>query len=118
MLLILGFLDKNMTKLIDKRVIFWYHLLMIKKIEIVIGGSARNPDSFSWMELLAARLSIQGSVFTRPDGSIRVTAEGEEQALQTFAKKIEQGHVFSHVENFFIKWSVPTERSFNILVSH
>lgn len=78
---------------------------MIKKIEIGISGSIWNSSSFNWIDRLAIRLSINASVFTKSDGSIRVIAEGEEQTLEVFAKKIHHSGIFSRIENFFVKWN-------------
>ena len=89
---------------------------MRRGIEIGIGGRALNKDSFSWIERIATELEIRGAVFTRPDGSIRVPAEGEEPALQEFARKIEKGNMFGTVENFFIKWEAAENRGFRVLV--
>lgn len=78
---------------------------MIKKIEIGISGSIWNSNSFNLIEVLSTRLLINVSVFTKSDGSIRVIAEGEEQTLEVFAKKIHNGGIFSRIENFFVKWN-------------
>ncbi|MBP6060505.1 MAG: acylphosphatase [Candidatus Pacebacteria bacterium] len=91
---------------------------MIKKIEIGIAGRGLNKSSFSWIEGLASRLLIKVSVLTRPDGSIRVTAEGEAQDLEALAKKIHHGGIFSSVENFFITWSESSEEKFAPLVNY
>ncbi|MFA6520136.1 MAG: acylphosphatase [Candidatus Paceibacterota bacterium] len=88
---------------------------MIKHIEIGIAGRGFSSHSLPWVEKLAAQLFITGAVFSRPDGSIRITAEGEEGVLEQFAKKIEDGRIFSSTENFFVKWSEPQKRNFYVL---
>lgn len=88
---------------------------MNKRIEIGIAGRALERNSFAWVESLAIALNLRGAVFTRPDGSIRVTAEGEELALAELARKIERGNMFGTVENFFIKWETAENRSFRVL---
>ena len=89
---------------------------MNRRIEIGIAGRGLDKNSFGWIEELASRLGIVGACFTRPDGSIRVSAEGEESVLQEFAHKIERGCMFGTVENFFVKWEPAENRSFRVLV--
>ena len=42
----------------------------------------------------------------------KIIAEGEEEALEKFAKKMQRGHslfgMFTTVDNFFVKWEEPT----------
>ena len=89
---------------------------MNRRLEIGIAGRELKKSSFAWIERLASELDLKGACFTRPDGSIRVTAEGEEPALQEFARKIERGNMFGTVENFFIRWEPADNRSFRVLV--
>jgi len=89
---------------------------MNRRVEIGIAGRILNRNSFDWIERLATELGIRGACFTRPDGSIRVTAEGEETALREFADKIEKGSLFDRVENFFIRWEPADNRGFRVLV--
>ena len=88
---------------------------MNRRVEIGIAGRILNRNSFDWIERLATELGIQGACFTRPDGSIRVTAEGEEAALSEFARKIEKGNMFGTVENFFIRWEPADNKGFRVL---
>src|SRR3989344_1046274 len=92
------------------------HNIMNKRIEIGIAGRGLDKHSFGCIERLATELSLRGACFTRPDGSIRVTAEGEESALAELARKIERGNMFGTVENFFIRWEPADNRGFRVLV--
>ncbi|OGJ03387.1 hypothetical protein A3G06_01515, partial [Candidatus Nomurabacteria bacterium RIFCSPLOWO2_12_FULL_46_14] len=75
-----------------------------QRLEIGIAGRIFNRNSFSWLEQLALGLNLEGAVFSRPDGSIRVTAEGQTVALELFASKVKKAEVFTRIENFFIRW--------------
>jgi acylphosphatase len=64
-----------------------------------------GQQSLTWIRDTAITLGIHGAVSTRPDGSIKVVAEGEEAALLEFAEKIKtNGTIFSEVENFYAHW--------------
>jgi acylphosphatase len=82
-----------------------YHTGMFKHIEGGIAGRIMGNDSLSWIRDTATALGVSGAVFTKPDGSIKLVADGEEGTLVEFVKEIERGRVFSSVENFYINWS-------------
>lgn len=106
-----------MSKSMDNILLLAYYLNMIRKVEIGIAGRALRSDSFAWIERLATHFRIRGAVFTRPDGSVRVSAEGEEQTLHEFARRIEESRIFGTVENFFVEWREPSRNSnFQVLV--
>lgn len=44
-----------------------------------------------WTKLQAARLGLTGSVRNRVDGSVEVTARGEERSLRQFGEALRQG---------------------------
>ncbi len=92
--------------------------MVVKRMEIIIAGRSLRFDSFAWVEKLAQDLYLRGAVFARNDGSIKVTAEGEEFALQEFANKIERGNMFGLIENFSVKWFEPNRSmgNFHVLV--
>ena len=52
---------------------------MVKHIESGMSGRMMGFNSLSWIRDVAMKLEIKGAVFTRPDGSIKVVAEGEEK---------------------------------------
>jgi acylphosphatase len=89
---------------------------MVKRVEIGIAGRGLSRGSFAWVEKIANNLNLKGAVFSRPDGSIRVTAEGEEASLQKFANEIEHGGMFGGVENFFVRWQDASQNRGNFHV--
>ena len=78
---------------------------MVKHIESGMSGRMMGFNSLSWIRDVAMKLEIKGAVFTRPDGSIKVVAEGEEKNLIEFTEEIKEGRIFSEVENFYVKWN-------------
>ena len=45
-----------------------------------------------------------GTVFIKDDGSVKVIAEGGDENLKKFAKKLKLGNFFYTIENFYISW--------------
>ena len=89
---------------------------MLKHIESGISGRGLGPNSLRHIKELASQLQIRGVAFTKPDGSIRVAADGEERNLEEFVKKLERVNIFSSIENFYVKWQEPNEESKNFYV--
>ena len=82
---------------------------MIKYIESGIAGRGLGSHYLQSIKNLAIRYQIKGIVFTRPDGSIKVEARGEERDLMEFANKLERESNSREIENFYTKWSEPNK---------
>ena len=85
---------------------------MLKRIICVIGVE-RSESNFSLhVKESAEALGLRGIVFARPDGSIKIIAEGDEEALSKFVKKAGRSYslfnMFTTIDNFFVKWDAPT----------
>lgn len=90
---------------------------MIKHMENGISGKIMRPDSLSFIQNLAEELGIKGVVFEKPDGSIKIIAEGEEEDLEDFIESIKRGKVFSEIDNFYVNWDNNLENfgGFNVI---
>ncbi|KKQ21302.1 MAG: Acylphosphatase [Candidatus Nomurabacteria bacterium GW2011_GWA1_37_20] len=86
-----------------------YHISMIKHIESGIMGTMLGSHSLSWIKDFANRLKIKGVAFIKQDGSIKITAEGEEENLEKFVEEIKNEKIFTITENFYVNWSDPEE---------
>ncbi len=82
---------------------------MIKHIESGISGKSLGFPYLREVKNLALKFQIKGIVFTKPDGSIKVVAEGEEENLAEFANKLERESYSREIENFYTKWGEPNE---------
>ncbi len=78
---------------------------MVKHIEIGIAGRNMRHDSELWIRDTATELGIKGTVCTRSDGTISISAEGEEETLTYFAESIEKGGMFDEIDNFYANLS-------------
>ena len=56
----------------------------------------------------ALGLKLFGEVENLPDGTVRVIAEGERQALDRFIKKLHQGPLLAHVQSVSVSWYAAT----------
>ncbi len=82
---------------------------MLKHVESGIAGKGLGFHYLQRVRSLALKFPIKGIVFTKPDGSIKVVAEGEERDLMEFARKLERESNTGSVENFYVKWSEPNK---------
>ncbi len=80
---------------------------MIKRIECVVYGRVQLVMYRDFATRKAKSLGIVGSVRNMDDGKVFVIAEGEEEMLTTYIKKLQKGSVLSHVEQVTVVWSEP-----------
>lgn len=57
---------------------------------------------------LAAELSVQGFVRNEMDGSVTVVAEGPEDVLLSFVRRMRSSHLGRYIMKESISWSCPT----------
>ena len=90
---------------------------MVKHIESGIAGKGLGFNYLQWIKTLAVKFHLKGIVFTKPDGSIRVVAEGEERDLVEFTSKLERESNSRDIENFYVKWGEPNKdlESFHVV---
>jgi len=81
---------------------------MIKCIEITMWNKGLDYDYLLSVKHRALLLGLKGVAFFKNDGSIKVTAEGEEKNLNIFINKLKRGRFFlfffSPMNSFFVKW--------------
>ncbi|MBP6978915.1 MAG: acylphosphatase [Bacteroidales bacterium] len=80
---------------------------MIKSVSITIQGRVQGV-SFRYYTLQQARLNdIRGYVRNKPDGSVFIEAEGEEEKLELFIRWCHDGPRWAIVENIEITEQKP-----------
>ncbi len=81
---------------------------MQKCIECTMWGRRLEYDYLLWVDRIANTLGLKGITFFKNDGSIKVVAEGEEDTLLFFIRKLKRGRSFfpflSKIENFSVTW--------------
>jgi len=75
-----------------------------QRIEAVVQGRVQGVAFRHHTQVEANRLKLTGWVANRPDGTVRVVAEGPEPALRRFATWLEAGPPAAWVENADIRW--------------
>ncbi|MFA5827191.1 MAG: acylphosphatase [Candidatus Paceibacterota bacterium] len=86
-----------------------------------MSGKNLDYDHLLWINKIANQLDLTGITFFHNDGSVKVIAEGEENILLFFIKKLKRGPsffpLFSPVENFSIIWQEPKNEFKNFSIS-
>jgi acylphosphatase len=75
-----------------------------QRIEAVVHGRVQGVAFRHYTQVEANRLKLTGFVANRPDGSVRVVAEGPEAALQRLAAWLEVGPPAAWVERADVRW--------------
>jgi acylphosphatase len=77
---------------------------MNKRIEATVYGRVQGVAFRYATYNQATQLQLTGWVMNRPDGSVRVVAEGSERQLATLAAWLHQGPPAAHVELVDLDW--------------
>ena len=80
---------------------------MIKEIECVIIGRVQMVMFRDFAQRKARLYGIKGVVENMEDGSVKITAQGEEKKLEKFVKQLEQGPMLAQVEEASVTWGDP-----------
>ncbi|HNW71372.1 MAG TPA: acylphosphatase [Candidatus Paceibacterota bacterium] len=96
---------------------------MLKRIECLVSAQRVGYSYLLWIGKTAISLGLKGLAFIKDDGSIQITAEGDDESLSKFIKRVKIGHPIFHmfitINNFFVKWHEPTNefKDFSISVN-
>jgi acylphosphatase len=81
---------------------------MIKRLEGYVFGRVQMVMFRDFTCRKARSLGLVGTVKNLAEGSVLAVAEGEEEKLQEWLKKIKKGPMLAHVERVEEKWSAAT----------
>jgi acylphosphatase len=82
---------------------------MTSRVDMIIEGRVQGVGFRHFTLHHANELGISGSVKNRPDGTVSVIAEGEEEALLQFIAYLKQGPAMSHVSQIRQDWKEATQ---------
>lgn len=77
---------------------------MNKRIEATVRGRVQGVAFRYYTNNQARQLRLTGWVANRPDGSVRVVAEGAPGPLAAFAEWLHEGPSTAHVETVDLLW--------------
>lgn len=79
------------------------------RIEVVVSGRVQGVG-FRWFTQREARgLGVAGWVRNEPDGSVRLVAEGPQEALETLVARLHDGPSGAEVTSVQTAWGVARE---------
>ncbi|HYE22884.1 MAG TPA: acylphosphatase [Candidatus Paceibacterota bacterium] len=82
----------------------WFYLSM-ERIEAIVSGRVQMVMYRDFAQRKARGLKLVGEVMNLPDGTVRVTAEGEHKKLERYIEKLHRGPLLANVENVAVSWS-------------
>lgn len=77
---------------------------MKKQLKATITGRVQMVMYRDFAQRKARKLGLVGTVQNQKDGSVSVTAEGEENILNEYLKYLNRGSILSKVKNVRIVW--------------
>lgn len=81
----------------------------MKRISARITGRVQGVGFRHFTQMQARRLGIDGWVRNEPDGSVRLEAEGPEEALENLVGAVHEGPRAARVENVNVSWDAATD---------
>lgn len=74
------------------------------EIEATISGQVHAVGFRAYVEDEASQLGLHGFVENRPDGTVRVVAQGARDALSMLIRKLHEGSSLADVESVSVGW--------------
>ena len=78
---------------------------MPRRVELVVVGRVQGVCYRASTQEKAATLGLIGTVQNQSDGSVRVIAEGEQDALEALTEWCRQGPPFARVDDLSVQFS-------------
>jgi acylphosphatase len=86
---------------------------MKKEFRAIVKGRVQMVNYRHFASGEAKKLDLVGTVQNRPDGSVEVVAEGEEENLLRFIEKLKRGPFFACVRDLEIIWANEARGAFD-----
>jgi acylphosphatase len=80
----------------------------MERIEAIVSGRVQGVMFRDFACRKGRALDLSGEAANLPDGTVRVIAEGEREALERFIKKLNAGSFLSSVEAVAVSWRPAT----------
>ncbi len=80
-----------------------------KRVSMHVVGRVQGVGFRHFTLTRARRLGVDGWVRNEPDGSVRIEAEGPEEALDELVNAVKEGPRAARVENVSVNWGAATE---------
>ena len=81
---------------------------MRKEFRALVRGRVQMVMYRDFAQRKARGLRIAGTVKNLPDKTVEVVAQGEENALEAYIKKLNRGSLLSRVEGVEVAWREPS----------
>lgn len=82
---------------------------IMKRISVHVVGDVQGVGFRHFTLTQARRLGVEGWVRNEPDGSVRLQAEGEEDALEELIDAVKKGPCTARVESVNVNWETATD---------
>lgn len=80
-----------------------------KRLSARITGRVQGVGFRNFTQRRARRLDLTGWVRNKPDGSVRLEAEGPQEALDELVEAVHQGPRMASVDDVAVEWDEATD---------
>lgn len=89
---------------------------MVKHLDIIIKGKVQGVSFRASAKAVADQLGVRGSAKNKPDGTVAIEAEAEEDIIDMFLEFCHEGSDYAHVEEVIVtEGEVKNYRNFEVL---
>lgn len=81
----------------------------MRRVSVHIAGRVQGVGFRHFTQMQARRLGVDGWVRNEPDGSVRLEAEGSQDALEKLVDAVKEGPRAAHVQNTTVNWDEATD---------
>jgi acylphosphatase len=78
--------------------------MALKQVQLVVRGRVQGVFFRASAQREARRLGVTGYARNRPDGTVELVAEGEEEVLRDFVGWANRGPSAARVDNVEVRW--------------
>ena len=89
-----------------------------KAVHVIVEGRVQGVGFRHFTRLNAQRLGVHGWVRNRENGNVEIQAEGTEDRLKQFLKKVRKGPSQSWVREVDVEWESPKGESYGFRVRY
>lgn len=76
----------------------------VKQAHGIVSGRVQGVGFRYYVQDAARSLELRGEVRNLPDGRVEFTAEGDEEALKEFLRKVQRGPALARVADIQVDW--------------
>lgn len=80
----------------------------MSEVKCIVSGIVQIVMYRSFARSKALSLGLKGTAINLPDGKVEIVAQGDKEKLEKFLEYLNEGSIFSRVDEVRVEWREPT----------